>query len=99
MTLFDDIDDDIGEVFFTDFSEPAEYNGIMIQVVVDNESSQTTDIPGFVIPVKTIIVKESDVAQPKAGDVVIMEGLSYRVGQHSRLTGRGVWTVPLSRKV
>jgi hypothetical protein len=100
MTFLDDIEDDLDDVFFTDFAKTGTYSGAAIDYIDDDITEQSTSIPGFVLPVKTILVKKSDVTQPKAGDVFIdSDGVSFRVGAGSRQDGDGVWSVPLSQKV
>ena len=96
----DDIISDIDDVFFTDFARPGTYNDDPVSYIDDDMSEQSTSIPGFVLPVKTILIKKSDVLQPKAGDVFVdVDGVSYRVGAGSRQDGDGVWSVPLAQKV
>jgi hypothetical protein len=100
MTFLDDIEDDLDGVFFTDFAKTGTYSGVEIDYIDDDVTEQSTSIPGFVLPIKTILVKKSDVTQPKAGDVFIDSGgVSFRVGAGSRQDGDGVWSIPLSQKV
>lgn len=100
MTFLDDIESDIDDVFFTDFARTGTYNGVPISYIDDDVTEQQTGVPGFVLPVKNIYIKASEVTQPKSGDVFIdKDSVSYRVGQGSRKDGDGVWIVPLSQKV
>jgi hypothetical protein len=100
MTDFlDGTDDDLADVFFTDFIEAGTYNGESIDYIETEFSEHQTSIPGFVLPSKTILVQASDVSQPKAGDVFIDDSGTYRVGAGSMQETRGVWTVPLSKVV
>lgn len=98
MTFTEDLQTDLDSVFFSDFALTGEYNGVEIDYIETEMSDLNTDIPGFVLPVKTIMVKESDVEKPKAGDAVVIDETTYRVGAGIRNEG-GVWIVPLARRV
>jgi hypothetical protein len=100
MSFLDDLENDLDEVVFTDFAKSGTYNGVAVDYIEDEISEQSTSIPGFVLPIKTILVKKSQVAQPKAGDVFVDEdSVSYRVGAGSRQDGYYVWSIPLAQKV
>jgi hypothetical protein len=100
MSFLDDLENDLDEVFFTDFAKSGTYNGVAVDYIEDEISEQSTSIPGFVLPIKTIFVKKADVSAPKTSDVFVdADGVSFRVGAGSRQDGDGVWSIPIERRI
>lgn len=101
MTFKETAISDLDDVFFDtdEFSDEATYNGEEIDIIEIVAEEQPTGVPGYVLPTKEIHVKKSDVSQPKAGDVVVIDSVSYRVGAGSRMDGPGLWIVPLGKTV
>lgn len=81
-------------LFDGEVAETATYNGIEINVVELVTSEHNTNIPGFTIPVYSVLVKSSDVSRPKGGDTVVFRGKRCTVGQFPRSEG-DVWQIDL----
>ena len=95
MTLKDQITAD-EDIFFNDddFAETIVFNGESILAVETVASEHETGLPGFIVPMFTVLISASDVSRPKAGDAVTFRGGSYIVGSFPRSEG-GMWKVDL----
>lgn len=83
-------------VFFDadDFAEAAVYNGESILVIETVASEKNTGIPGFTVPMFTVLLSSADVSRPKAGDTVTFRGSTFNVGSFPESEG-GMWKVDL----
>lgn len=95
MTLSEDITADLS-IFFDDeeFAETAIYNGTEITVVEDGGFKNISGSPGVYVSALTIHVRESEVAKPKVGTLVVFRGENYNVGDNPQYDG-GIWTLSL----
>ena len=70
------------EIFFDEFSEPATYSGIPIQVIPEIGSNWQKGGPvasDGVAGTAFFSVRESDVADPQGGDVIAYKSKNYTV--------------------
>lgn len=100
MTFKDLLKQDLDETFFNpdEFGEEVSYNGSTITVVEVTGGTEQTSIPGMENPVRSLLVREEDVARPKAGDTVILDGATWYVQSSPSLDG-GVWSITVSKRV
>ena len=100
MTFKDHLATDLANVFFNDseFAESITYAGTEILAVPQDASSISTSVPGVDVPTMAILVREADVAQPKAGDTVIVHGRTWHVEPGAVLDG-AVWALQLTRQI
>jgi len=91
---------DMDEVFFNpdEFGEEVSYNGMTITVVEITGGSEQTSIPGVENPTRSVLVRQEDVASPKGGDTVMMDGATWYVQPGATLDG-GAWNVSISKRV
>ena len=88
---------DLDDVFYNEceHAEAADYQGNNI-LVVETGGDHMIMVPGYDLPAYVIQIKESDVPNPKAGDMVDFRGRSYYVGPMIR-SQRGEWIVDLMK--
>ena len=90
--------DDIQTFFNTaEFAVTIQYNGADILAIETDSFFADTGIPGISAPRRGIMVKESDVPQPRPGDQVTIDAAPWHVVPGSFLDG-GVWTLNLQRE-
>jgi hypothetical protein len=86
---------DLSVIFNADeFAETATYKGVDVLVIEAEATGYDTGPPGFITPLYSVYVSDQEVAQPKAGDVVVYRNVRCRVGQFPRSEG-GVWLIDL----
>jgi len=96
LTARDLFDQDL-DVFYNEdeHAEAADYQGNNILVIESGGDHQQV-FPGFDLPAYVIQIRESDVPNPKAGDMVDFRGQSFRVGPQIR-SQKGEWILDLLR--
>lgn len=98
MTLSEDITADLPIFFGEDeFAETATYDGTEITVVEDGGFQGITGSPGVYVPSLTIHVRESELASPKVGNLVVFRGENYKVAAQPQYDG-GIWTLVLDHE-
>ena len=97
MTFKDQLATDLETVFFNadEFAISANYNGTDILAIEADSFLTSTGIPGVTQPIRSIMVRQADVATVKVGDKVVIDGQTWHVGPGPALDG-GVWTVTLN---
>lgn len=96
MTFKEQIAADLENIFFNqdEFAESAVYAGVSVPVIETSLAEMNTSVPGFTLPMFSILVSAADVPRPKAGDAVTFRGVSCVVGPYPRSEG-GLWQVDL----
>ena len=100
MTFQDQLDSDLENVFFNDdeFARDVTYAGATIKAVETDGYEITTSIPGVNVPTRSLLVMESDVPNPKAGDTVVIDGQTWYVAPGPMLDG-GLWMLTLNKEI
>ena len=88
------------DIFFNDseFAEPITYNGTEILCVPADGYEMSTSIPGVNVPTRSVLVKQADVASPKAGDKVVMDTQTWYVSPGMTIDG-GLWSLTLTKEI
>ena len=99
-TFKDQLDADLTDIFFSsdEFAETITYNGVAILCVPTDGYEMTASVPGVNVPTRVVLVKQADVATPKAGDKIIMDEQTWYVMPGMTLDG-GVWTLTLNIEI
>lgn len=71
---------DAHDALYKFFGVPATYNGAEITVCVQGYDTQIEQYPEVWVAAATIDVRATDVPAPAIGDEVIMDGVTYQVG-------------------
>jgi hypothetical protein len=80
MSDFAQIFADAQDALYTYFGVPATYNGADITVCVRGFDTQVEQYPEVWVAAATIDVRAADVPAPAIGDEVVMDGVTYQVG-------------------
>ncbi len=62
------------------FGVPATYNGTDITVCIQGYDTTIEQYPEVWVAAATIDVRSSEVAEPQQGDMVVLDGVTYQVG-------------------
>jgi len=100
MTFKDHLATDLANIFFNDseFAETITYNGAEILCVPTDGYEMTTSVPGVNVPTRSVLVKQADVASPKAGDKIIMGEQTWYVSPGMTIDG-GLWSLTLTKEI
>lgn len=84
------------DIFFSEeeFGEPATYNGKSIVLVENTVSELAVSVPGIILPSVSVLIKASDVARPKEGDIVVYKNQTWQVVPGFTKDGE-IWSVTL----
>jgi hypothetical protein len=66
---------------FEVFGVPATYNGTDITVCIEGYDTTIEQYPEVWVAAATIDVRSSEVASPAVGDTVVLDGVTYQVGE------------------
>ena len=92
MSFHDAMADAQSAWYSSDIADAITYNGESVYGHVTDGSERVE--AGVATTSQTLYVRKSDVAQPAIDDVVVHDGIKYRVGQGFLLSG-GDWIIPI----
>jgi hypothetical protein len=97
MTFRDMMQADLDAIFTADeFAQPITYNGAVVRAMVDSgDRFDDNRVSNYSM---SITVRKTEVAVPREGDTVVIDGVTYRVAEDPAPTDM-LWTLPLERNL
>jgi hypothetical protein len=79
-STFDELFSPAQDRLYDVFGAQATYNGAEVTVCIQGYDTTIEQYPEVWVAAATIDVRSSEVAEPKQGDTVVLDGVTYQVG-------------------